>query len=72
MSLFARYEFSHLNISYIKEILSYWMKGYTQINVIYANKLYPRPGNQYESDSSMTNKVHDTNLMLLVFLDLKK
>ena len=48
------------------------MKGYTQINVIYANKLYRRPANQYESDSSMTNKVHDTNLMLLVFLDLKK
>ena len=41
------------------------MKGYTQINVIYANKLYRRPANQYESDSSMTNKAHDTNLMLL-------
>ena len=27
---------------------------------------------QYESDSSMTNKVYDTNLLLLVFLDLKK
>ena len=48
------------------------MKGYTQINVIIANKLYRRPANQYESDSSMTNKVHDINLMLLVFLDLKK
>ena len=48
------------------------MKEYTQINVIYANKLYRRPANQYESDSSMTNKDHDTNLMLLVFLDLKK
>ena len=48
------------------------MKGYTQINVIYANKLYRRPANQYESDSSMTNEVHDTNSMLLVFLDLKK
>ena len=48
------------------------MKGYTQINVIDANKLYRRPANQYESDSSMTNKVHDTKLMLLVFLDLKK
>ena len=49
------------------------MKGYTQINIIYANKLYRRPANQYESDSSMTNKVHDTrNLMFLVFLDLKK
>ena len=48
------------------------MKGYTQINVIYANKLYRRPSNQYENDSSMTNIVHDTNLMPLVFLDLKK
>ena len=48
------------------------MKEYTQINVIYANKLYCRPANQYESDSSMTNKVHDTNLMRLLFLDLKK
>ena len=47
------------------------MKGYTQINVIYANKLYRKPANQYESDSSMTNKVHDTNLMLLVFINLK-
>ena len=25
-------------------------EGYTQINVKYANKLYPRPANQYESD----------------------
>ena len=48
------------------------MKGYTHINVIYANKLYCRPANQYESETLMTNKVHDTNLMLLVFLDLKK
>ena len=48
------------------------MKGYTQINVIYANKLYHRLANQYESDFLMTNEVHDTNLMLLVFLDLKK
>ena len=47
-------------------------EGCTLINVIYANMLYRRPVNQYESDSSMTNKVHDTNLMLLVFLDLKK
>ena len=45
------------------------MKGYTKINVINANKLYRRPANQYESDSLMTNEVHDTNLMLLVFLD---
>ena len=48
------------------------MKGYTQINVIYANKLYRRPANQYESDFSMANEVHDTNLMPLAFLDLKK
>ena len=48
------------------------MKGYTQINVKYANKLYRRPANQYESDSSMTNEVQDTNLMLIVFHDLKK
>ena len=48
------------------------MKGYTQINAIDANKLYRRPANQYESDTTMTNKVLDTNLMLLVFLDLKK
>ena len=48
------------------------MQGYTQLNVIYANKLYRRPANQYESDSSMANEVHDTNLMLLAFLDLKK
>ena len=47
------------------------MKGYTKINVIYANKLYRRPANQYESDFSMTNEVHDANLTLLVSLDLK-
>ena len=46
------------------------MKGYEQINIKYANKLYRIPASQYESDTSMTNKVHDTNLMLLVFLDL--
>ena len=45
------------------------MKGYTQINIIYANKLHRRPANQYESDFSMTYKVHDTNLLLVVFLD---
>ena len=44
------------------------MKGYTQINVKKANMLYRRPANQNESDSSMTNKAHDTHLMLLVFL----
>ena len=48
------------------------MKGYAQINAIYANMLYRRPANQYESDSSMTNIVHDVNLMLLVFLDSEK
>ena len=45
------------------------MKGYTQINVIYANNLYRRPANQYKSDSSMTNEVYDTNLMLLACPD---
>ena len=39
---------------------------------MYANKLYRRPAKHYESDSAMTSKVHDTNLMLLVFLDLDK
>ena len=48
------------------------MKGYKQINVKYANGLYRRPAKQYESDSSMTNEVHDTNLNILVFLNLKK
>ena len=48
------------------------MKGYTQINVIHAIKLYRIPANQYDSDFSITNEVHDTNFMLLVFLDLKK
>ena len=33
------------------------------------NKHYCRPAKQYESDSSMTNAVHDTNLILLVFLN---
>ena len=42
------------------------------MNVIYANKLYRRHANQCESDSSITNKVHDTYFMLLVLLDLKK
>ena len=42
------------------------------MNAIYANMLYHRPANQYESDYSMTNKVHDTYLMLLVLPDLKK
>ena len=48
------------------------MNGYKQIHVKYANKLYRRPDNQYESVSSMTNKVHDINLMRLVYLDLNK
>ena len=65
--LFARYENSHLNISEVEEILSHRMKGFKQINVKYANKLYRRPANEYESDSSMTKKVQDTNLMLLLF-----
>ena len=47
------------------------MKGYTQINVKKANMLYHRPANQNESNFSMSTKVHDTKLMLLVFLDLK-
>ena len=34
--------------------------------------LYHRPANQNESIFSMTNKVHDTHLMLLVFLDKEK
>ena len=48
------------------------MNGYTQINVEKAELLYHKPANQNESHSSMTYKVHDTHLMLLVFLDLKK
>ena len=56
----------------VEEILSYRMKGYAQINVIYANKLYRRPANQYDSDASMANEVHDMHSMLLVFIDLKK
>ena len=48
------------------------MNGYTQINVKKADMLYRRPDNQNKSHSSMTSKVHDTHLMLLVFLDLKK
>ena len=47
------------------------MNGYTQISVKIANQLYQKPANQNESNSSLTNKVHDTHLMLLVFLDLK-
>ena len=65
--LFARYENSHLNISEVEEILRHRMKGSKQINVKYANKLYHRPANEYESDSSMTKKVQDTNLMLFLF-----
>ena len=48
------------------------MKGYTQINVKKAELLFHRPANQNENYSSMTYEVHDTHLMLLVFLDLKK
>ena len=47
------------------------MNGYTQINVKKADLLYRRPVSQNESHSLMTNKVHDTNLILLVFLDFK-
>ena len=35
-------------------------------------QLYRRPANHFESDALITNKVHDINSMLLVFLDLKK
>ena len=56
----------------VAEILSHRMNGYTQINVKKANLLYRRPANQNLSNSSMTNKVHDAHLMLLVFLDLKE
>ena len=31
-----------------------------------------RPTKQYESDSLMAKEVHDTNLILLEFLDIKK
>ena len=48
------------------------MKGYKQINIKFANKLYRRIAKQLESDSLMICKVHDTDLMLLVFFDLKK
>ena len=48
------------------------MRGYNQMNVKLANGLYHRPAKQYESDSSMTKEVIDTNLILLVFLYLKK
>ena len=41
-----------------------------KINVKYANKLYRRPAIQYESDSSMKNKVQDINFMLLVYMYL--
>ena len=56
------------------EFLSDRMNGYTQIDVKKANLLYQRPTNQNESNFSMTtcNQVHDSLLMLLLFLDLKK
>ena len=38
------------------------------IKLVAINNEHP----SYESDSSMTNKVYDTNLMLIVFLNLKK
>ena len=37
-----------------------------------SKRLYLRPAKQYESDSTMNNDVHDTNLILLVFFNLKK
>ena len=47
-------------------------EGYKQINFKYAIKLYHRPANQYESASSMTNRVHDKSLRLLVFFLFKE
>ena len=37
-----------------------------------SKQMHRRPANQYDSDSSMTNEVHDTHLMFLGFLDIKK
>ena len=37
-----------------------------------SNGLYRGPAKQYENYSSMTNEVHDTNLIVLVFLNFKK
>ena len=54
------------------EFLSHRMRGYKQISVKLANGHYSRPAKQYESDFSTTKEVHDTYLILLVFLDLKK
>ena len=42
------------------------------IHVKKANMLNRKPADLNVSDSLMTNKVHDTNLILLVFLDLEK
>ena len=55
-----------------KESLCHRMKGYKQINVKYASEQYYRPSNEYENDSSMTNKVNGTNLMHVLLLGLKK
>ena len=53
------------------EILIHSMEVHKQINVKQANTMYHRPVNQYASDPSMTNKVHDTISIRLVFLGLK-
>ena len=42
------------------------------MNVKQANGLYRRPAKQYESNSSMTKDAYDTNLIHLVYLDLRK
>ena len=56
---FAPNEFSHRNNFQVEEILSHEMKDYKQINVKYANTLYSRLANQYESGSLM-NKLDAT------------
>ena len=49
------------------------MKGFTQINVKKAILLYRRPASQKERViPRLLIQVQDTNLMLLLFLDLKK
>ena len=58
-------------LNLVEDILSHRMKGYKQINVKFANNLYRRPVDLYESDFSMINKAHVMNLMLLMSLDLK-
>ena len=48
------------------------MKGYQQMNIKLANKLYIPDLPINMRVITMTSGVHDTHLMLLVFLDLKK